>query len=65
VTPPLFEEAASQVAFRASWRASPALRMLMAALTSAWVWWPQVRHRNSRLGDAVPRCGVAALRAPL
>jgi hypothetical protein len=38
VTPPLLEGAAFQVAFRASWRASPALRMFLAALTSAWAW---------------------------
>jgi hypothetical protein len=33
MTPPLLEGAAFQDAFKASWRASPALRMLVAALT--------------------------------
>jgi hypothetical protein len=49
--------AAFQAACWASWRASPALKMFLAAFTSAWAWWPQARQRNSawlaRLSAAV------------
>jgi hypothetical protein len=44
---------------------TPCLSMFLAALTSAWAWWPQARHRNSAWVARFPAAGVPVVGAPL